>query len=78
MDLREGIATLPLLLAAQETSSSREALAGGSLEGALAPSRGERSDRRARLGRSQLREKALACLDGTKAGDELEAIAKPW
>src|SRR5439155_8379623 len=34
-DLREGTPTLPLLLAAQEDEVVREALAGGSLDGAL-------------------------------------------
>ncbi len=74
-DLREGIPTLPLLLAARQDEVVRHALAGGPLEGALL-----------RVGASGAIERALEIareyagwaresLAGVEARDELEAIA---
>jgi geranylgeranyl pyrophosphate synthase len=75
MDLREGIPTLPLLLAAREDEVVRKALAGGPLDGALlrvgATGAIERSQEVAR----EYVERARACLDDEPGREELEAIA---
>jgi geranylgeranyl pyrophosphate synthase len=73
-DLREGTPTVPLLLAAQKDPRVGEALAGGSLEGALA--------RVAETGAlDQSRELALVyarkareCVAGEARSEELEAL----
>jgi geranylgeranyl pyrophosphate synthase len=75
-DLREGIPTLPLLLAAQEDDLVRQALAGGALEGALLRVAATGAIEEARQVARNYAEKALACLDGLEARDELEAIAE--
>jgi len=75
-DLREGIPTLPLLLAAQEDEVVREALAGGSLDGALLRVAASGAIDEARQVARNYAERALACLDGLEARDELEAIAE--
>jgi geranylgeranyl pyrophosphate synthase len=75
-DLREGIPTLPLLLAAQEDEVVREALAGGSLDGALLRVAASGAIEDARRVARNYAERALACLDGLEARDELEAIAE--
>jgi octaprenyl-diphosphate synthase len=75
-DLREGIPTLPLLLAAQEDEVVRDALAGGSLEGALLRVAASGAIEEARQVARNYAERALACLDGLEARDELEAIAE--
>ena len=74
-DLRDGIPTLPLLLAAQEDEHVRAALAGGSLEGALV-----RVAATSALGRSRevaldYARKARASLSGENRRTELEALA---
>jgi len=75
-DLREGIPTLPLLLAAQEDEVVRDALAGGSLDGALLRVAASGAIEEARQVARNYAERALACLDGLEARDELEAIAE--
>jgi octaprenyl-diphosphate synthase len=75
-DLREGIPTLPLLLAAQEDEVVRKALAGGSLDGALLRVGASGAIEEARQVARNYAEKALACLDGLEARHELEAIAE--
>ncbi len=75
-DLREGIPTLPLLLAAQEDEVVREALAGGSLDGALLRVAASGAIDEARQVARNYAERALACLDGLEARGELEAIAE--
>jgi len=75
-DLREGIPTLPLLLAAREDALVRQALAGGSLEGALLRVAASGAIEEARQVARNYAERALACLDGLEARDELEAIAE--
>ncbi len=74
-DLREGIPTLPLLLAAQEDEIVRRALAGGSLDGALLRVAASGAIEQAQEVARQYAEQARACLDGVEARDELDAIA---
>jgi geranylgeranyl pyrophosphate synthase len=64
------------LLAAQEDEVVREALAGGSLDGALLRVAASGAIEDARGVARNYAERALACLDGLEARDELEAIAE--
>jgi geranylgeranyl pyrophosphate synthase len=73
-DLREGIPTLPLLLAAREDEVVRRALGGGSLDGAMLRVAASGAIERARESAREYAERARACLDGTEARDELDAI----
>jgi geranylgeranyl pyrophosphate synthase len=73
-DLRQGIPTLPLLLAAREDEVVRDALAGGSLEGALLRVAASGAIEEAREVARIYAEQARACLDGTGAREELESI----
>ena len=74
-DLREGIPTLPLLLAAQEDEVVRRALAGGSLDGALLRVAGSGAIEEAQEVARRYAEQARTCLDGIDSREELEAIA---
>jgi geranylgeranyl pyrophosphate synthase len=75
-DLREGIPTLPLLLAAGKDSVVRSALAGDSYKGIL-----KRVERSGALERSreialEYADRACACLNGDSRSRELEALAQ--
>ena len=74
-DLREGIPTLPLLLAAREDEVVRTALAGGSLDGALLRVAAGGAIEEAREVARKYAEQARACLDGVESRGELDAIA---
>ncbi|MEP6909177.1 MAG: polyprenyl synthetase family protein [Actinomycetota bacterium] len=74
-DLREGIPTLPLLLAAQEDAVVRKALAGGSLDGALLRVAASGAIDEAHGVARQYAERARAHLEGLDSRDELDAIA---
>jgi geranylgeranyl pyrophosphate synthase len=74
-DLREGIPTLPLLLAAQEDEVVRRALAGGPLDGALLRGGASGAVVEAQEVARGYAEQARACLDGVETRDELDAIA---
>ena len=74
-DLREGIPTLPLLLAAREDPVVHRALAGGSLDGALLRVAASGAIERAREVARDYVEQARASLEGVEARDELDAIA---
>jgi geranylgeranyl pyrophosphate synthase len=74
-DLREGIPTLPLLLAAREDEVVRDALAGGSLEGALLRVSASGAVDEARQVARAYVDRARACLDGLETREELDAIA---
>jgi geranylgeranyl pyrophosphate synthase len=74
-DLREGIPTLPLLLAAQEDEVVRRALAGGPLDGALLRVGASGAVEEAQEVARGYAEQARACLDGVETRDELDAIA---
>ena len=74
-DLREGIPTLPLLLAAREDDVVREALGGGSLEGALLRvSASGAVDEASQVARAYV-DRARACVEGLETPAELDAIA---
>jgi geranylgeranyl pyrophosphate synthase len=73
-DLREGTPTLPLLLAARKDAVVREALAGGSLEGALVRVAATGALDRSRAVAFEYAERARACLDGELHREELEAM----
>jgi geranylgeranyl pyrophosphate synthase len=73
-DLREGIPTLPLLLAAREDAVVRKALAGGPLTGALLRVGATGAIERSREVAREYAERARACLDGAPCREELEAI----
>ena len=73
-DLREGIPTLPLLLAARDDEVVRRALAGGSLDGAMLRVAASGAIEEAREVAREYAERARACLDGVVARDELDAI----
>ena len=66
-DLREGIPTLPLLLAAREDEVVRRALAGGSLDGALLRVAASGAIEEAREVAREYAEQARACLEGVEA-----------
>jgi geranylgeranyl pyrophosphate synthase len=74
-DLREGIPTLPLLLAAREDDVVRDALAGGSLDGALLRVASSGAIEEAREVARGYAERARGCLEGVESRDELDAIA---
>ena len=74
-DLREGIPTLPLLLAAQEDPVVRTALAGEPLEGALLRVAASGAVDEARQVARAYVERARACLEGLETREELDAIA---
>jgi geranylgeranyl pyrophosphate synthase len=74
-DLREGIPTLPLLLAAREDEVVRRALAGGPLEGALLRVGATGAIEQALEMAREYAERARASLDGVATRHELEAIA---
>jgi geranylgeranyl pyrophosphate synthase len=74
-DLREGIPTLPLLLAAREDAVVREALGGGSLEGALLRVSASGAVDEARQVARAYVDRARACLEGLETPAELDAIA---
>jgi geranylgeranyl pyrophosphate synthase len=73
-DLREGIPTLPLVLAAREDEAVRRALAGGPLEGVLVRVGATGAVDRSREVAREYAEHARACLDGAPCRDELAAI----
>jgi hypothetical protein len=73
-DLREGIPTLPLLLAAREDEVVRRALAGGSLDGAMLRVAASGAIEEAHEVAREYAEQARACLDGVPAREELDAI----
>jgi geranylgeranyl pyrophosphate synthase len=73
-DLREGIPTLPLILAAREDESVRDALAGGPTEGALVRVGATGALDRSREVALDYARKARACLDGRAHSQELEAL----
>jgi geranylgeranyl pyrophosphate synthase len=73
-DLREGIPTLPLLLAARDDEIVRDALAGGPLEGALLRVAASGAIEHAREVARDYAERARACLDGVESREELDAI----
>ena len=74
-DLREGIPTLPLLLAAREDEVVRQALAGGSLDGALLRVASSGAIEEAREVARGYAERARECLEGVESREELAAIA---
>ena len=73
-DLREGTPTLPLLLAAREDPVVHEALAGGSLDGALVRVAATGALDRSRVVALEYAEQARACLNGDIHRTELEAM----
>jgi geranylgeranyl pyrophosphate synthase len=73
-DLREGTPTLPLLLAARSDAVVREALAGGSIEGALVRVAASGALERSREIALRYAREASAHLDGGLRRDELEAL----
>jgi geranylgeranyl pyrophosphate synthase len=75
-DLRDGTPTLPLLLAAQDDPRVRDALAGGSLQGALVRVAATGALERSREVARDYARRAQACLDGAHRRRELEAMAE--
>jgi geranylgeranyl pyrophosphate synthase len=75
-DLRDGTPTLPLLLAAREDTVVRDALAGGSLDGALVRVAATGALERSREMALDYARRACACLDGAAWRSELEALAE--
>jgi geranylgeranyl pyrophosphate synthase len=73
-DLRDGTPTLPLLLAAQRDPVVREALAGGSMDGALVRVAATGALDEARQVALDYAGKARASLNGELHRDELEAL----
>ena len=73
-DLREGIPTLPLILAAREDEVVRRALAGEPTEGALVRVGATGALDRSREVALDYARKARACLDGRPRSEELEAL----
>ncbi len=73
-DLREGTPTLPLLLAAREDAVVRDALAGGSLDGALVRVAATGALDRSRVVALEYAQRARACLNGAVHSAELEAM----
>ena len=74
-DLRDGTPTLPLLLAAQEDEVVWNALAGGSLEGALVRVAATGALERSRETALDYARRARASLNGVVRREELEALA---
>jgi octaprenyl-diphosphate synthase len=75
-DLLEGTPTLPLLLAAQEDSIVREALAGGPKEGVLVRVAASGALDRSRELALHYASQARSRLDGAPRRDELEALTR--
>jgi geranylgeranyl pyrophosphate synthase len=73
-DLREGIPTLPLLLAAQEDAVVRAALAGGPMDGALVRVAATGALERSRQVALDYARRARACLNGELHKNELETL----
>jgi geranylgeranyl pyrophosphate synthase len=73
-DLREGTPTLPLLLAAREDAVVRDALAGGSLDGALVRVAATGALDRSRVVALEYAQRARTCLNGEIRSAELEAM----
>jgi geranylgeranyl pyrophosphate synthase len=73
-DLREGTPTMPLLLAAAEDDVVREALAGGSLDGALVRVAATDAIARSREAALDYASRARSYLDSESHRDELEAL----
>jgi geranylgeranyl pyrophosphate synthase len=73
-DLRDGTPTLPLLLAAQQDTVVREALAGGPNEGALVRVAATDALDRSRELALHYASEARSCLDGAPRREELEAL----
>ena len=73
-DLREGTPTLPLILAARDDVTVRNALAGGPLDGALARVAATGALERARVQALDYARRARAILDGAGRREELEAL----
>ena len=73
-DLRDGTPTLPLLLAAREDDAVRQALAGGSLEGALVRVAASGALERSRETALDYARRARASLNGAVRREELEAL----
>jgi geranylgeranyl pyrophosphate synthase len=73
-DLREGTPTLPLLLAAREDAVVKQALAGGSIDGALVRVAATGALDRSRVVAFEYAERARACLNGEVHREELEAM----
>ena len=74
-DLREGTPTMPLLYAAQEDGAVRSALAGGSLEGALARVAATDALERSREAALDYAGKARSHLGAEAHREELEALS---
>ena len=74
-DLRDGTPTLPLLLAARDDEVVRQALAGGSLEGALVRVAATGALDRSREMALDYARRARESLNGAVRRDELEALA---
>jgi geranylgeranyl pyrophosphate synthase len=75
-DLQDGTPTLPLLLAAQEDPVVRDALAGGSKEGALVRVAASGALDRSRELALHYASEARSRLDGAPRRDELEALTR--
>jgi geranylgeranyl pyrophosphate synthase len=73
-DLREGTPTLPLILAAQDDDLVRNALAGGSQEGALVRVAASGALERSREVALDYADRARASLDGKRHRKELDAL----
>jgi octaprenyl-diphosphate synthase len=73
-DLREGTPTLPLILAAQDDDVVRNALAGGSQEGALVRVAASGALERSREVALDYADRARASLDGKRHRKELDAL----
>ncbi|MBV8257654.1 MAG: polyprenyl synthetase family protein [Actinobacteria bacterium] len=73
-DRRDGTPTLPLLLAAQQDTVVRDALAGGPVDGALVRVAATGALERSREVALDYAERARACLNGELHRDELEAL----
>jgi geranylgeranyl pyrophosphate synthase len=73
-DLRDGTPTLPLLLAARDDDVVRDALAGGSLDGALVRVAATGALERSREVALDYARRARACLNGELRREELEAL----
>ncbi|HSL65205.1 MAG TPA: polyprenyl synthetase family protein [Gaiellaceae bacterium] len=73
-DLRDGIPTLPLILAAREDEIVRAALAGGPLDGALLRVGATGALERSREVALDYARRARELLDGAPRADELEAL----
>jgi geranylgeranyl pyrophosphate synthase len=73
-DLRDGVPTLPLILAARDDHVVRDALAGGPLDGALVRVAATGALERSRAVALEYAERARACLNGELRRGALEAL----